>query len=117
MTSGSGETRGLLAGFTLLEALVAMALMGLILAALATITAQWLPNWNHGIARVQRNEQVALGLERLAADLAAAEFISASRADPQAVLRWCKSFGDLCAHRPWSKYGTWTRNCSHCRNQ
>ena len=53
--------------------------MGLILAALATITAQWLPNWNHGIVRVQRNEQVALGLERLAADLAAAEFIPASR--------------------------------------
>ena len=67
-----------MAGFTLIEALVATALMGLILAALATITAQWLPNWNHGIVRVQRNEQVALGLERLAADLAAAEFIPAS---------------------------------------
>ena len=36
------------AGFTLLEALVATALMGLILAALATITAQWLPNWDRG---------------------------------------------------------------------
>ena len=56
-----------------------MALMGLILAALATITAQWLPNWNHGIARVQGSDDVALGLERLAADLAAAGFIPASR--------------------------------------
>lgn len=68
-----------IAGFTLLEALVATALMGMILAALATITAQWLPNWNRGIVRVQRNELVALGLDRLAGDLAAAEFIPASR--------------------------------------
>jgi general secretion pathway protein J len=67
-----------MAGFTLIEALVATALMGFILAALATITAQWLPNWNHGVVRVQRNEQVALGLERLAADLAVADFISAN---------------------------------------
>jgi general secretion pathway protein J len=66
-------------GFTLLEALVATAMMGLILAALATVTAQWMPNWNHGIARIQRSDDLALGLERLATDLAAAEFIPASR--------------------------------------
>jgi general secretion pathway protein J len=65
-----------MAGFTLIEALVATALMGLILAALATITARWLPNWNHGIVRLQRNDQVALGLERIATDLGAAAFIS-----------------------------------------
>jgi len=53
--------------------------MAFILAALATITAQWLPNWNHGIARIQRNDHMALGLERLARDLAAAEFIPASQ--------------------------------------
>src|SRR5262249_30652328 len=71
------------AGFTLVEALVATMLMGLILAALATITAQWLPNWNHGLVRVQRNEQVALGLERIVSDLAASEFISASHETPR----------------------------------
>jgi general secretion pathway protein J len=65
-------------GFTLLEALVATALMGLIVAALATITAQWLPNWNRGLAGVQRSEQIALGLDRLATDLAAAQFIPIS---------------------------------------
>ena len=54
-------------------------MMGLILTALATVTAQWMPNWNHGIARVQRGEDVALGLARLTTDLAAAEFIPASR--------------------------------------
>ena len=79
MTARRQHPRNTIRGFTLLEALVAMAMMGLILAALATITAQWLPNWNHGIARVQGSDDVALGLERLATDLAAAEFIPASR--------------------------------------
>jgi len=68
-----------MAGFTLLEALIAMALLGMILAALATITAQWLPNWNRGMSQIQRNEHIALGLERLTADLAAAEFIPTGR--------------------------------------
>ena len=67
------------AGFTLVEALVATALMGTILAALATISVQWLPNWNRGMARIQRNEHVALGIERLSADLAAAEYIPPHR--------------------------------------
>ncbi len=62
-------------GFTLLEAVIALALMGIILGALATISSQWLPNWNHGIGRLQREEQLALALERVSMDLAAAEFI------------------------------------------
>jgi general secretion pathway protein J len=69
--------RSRIAGFTLVETLLATALMGIVLAALATITAQWLPNWNRGFARVQASEQLALGLERIVADLAAAEFVSA----------------------------------------
>jgi general secretion pathway protein J len=67
------------AGFTLFEALVGTALMGLILGALATVAAQWLPNWNRGLARVQRNEQVAIALDRLAADLSAAEHVFPNR--------------------------------------
>jgi general secretion pathway protein J len=67
------------AGFTLLEALAATALMAMILAALATITAQWLPNWNRGVARLQGSERIGLALERIAADLSAAEFIAAGR--------------------------------------
>jgi general secretion pathway protein J len=66
------------AGFTMIEAVVTLALMGFILAALATITAQWLPNWNRGVGRVQAEEKLALGLERATADLAAAEFIPVS---------------------------------------
>jgi general secretion pathway protein J len=64
-------------GFSLVEALLATALMGAILAAIATVTAQWLPNWNRGFERVQRSEALTAGLERIVADLAAAEFISA----------------------------------------
>jgi general secretion pathway protein J len=68
-----------IAGFTLIEALIATALMAMILAALATITAQWMPNWNRGIARVQRDEDLARGLDRLVADVAAAEFVPITR--------------------------------------
>jgi general secretion pathway protein J len=68
-----------IAGFTLVEALVATALMGIVLSALATVTAQWLPNWNRGFARVQRSELLDVALERMVADLAAAEFITSNR--------------------------------------
>jgi general secretion pathway protein J len=70
------------AGFTLLEMLVSMALLGMILGALATLTAQWLPNWNRGMSRIESNEQIALGLDRLTADLAAAEYVSVRRDTP-----------------------------------
>ena len=53
-------------GFTLFEALVALALMGLIMGALASVTGQWLPSWNRGIIRAQRNEQVMQLAEHLA---------------------------------------------------
>jgi len=42
------------------------------------VTAQWLPNWNRGFAHVQRAELLARGLERLVADLSAAELVSAN---------------------------------------
>jgi general secretion pathway protein J len=66
-------------GFTLIEVLIATALLSAILAALATVTAQWLPNWNRGFQRVQRSETLALGLERLVDDLAAAQYVPAGR--------------------------------------
>ena len=64
------------AGFTLVEAMVATLLMAFILAALATVTAQWLGNWDRGFIRAQRVELLAAGLERVVADLAAAEIVS-----------------------------------------
>jgi general secretion pathway protein J len=64
------------AGFTLIETLTAAALFLIVIAALATITGQWLPSWNRGFARVQRAEQLAFGVDRIVADIAAAQFIS-----------------------------------------
>jgi general secretion pathway protein J len=69
-------------GFTLVEALLALLLMSIIMAALASVTAQWLPSWDRGIERLQRIEAVADGLDRLATDIAAAEIISAARNAP-----------------------------------
>jgi general secretion pathway protein J len=68
-------------GFTLIEALVALALMGLVLSALASLTAQWLPNWNRGFDRIQRSEMISTVLQQISADLAAAEFVPASRGE------------------------------------
>jgi general secretion pathway protein J len=79
MKSHSKSNCSNISGFTLLEALVAIALTGLILSAVAAITAQWLPNWDRGFARVQGSETLALGLDRLTADVAAAEFVPANR--------------------------------------
>ena len=72
----SGES-----GFTLLEALVAVALMGVLLATLSTVTAQWMPGWKAGFDRVQGADLLGLGLDRIAADLAAAEFVSLAGAN------------------------------------
>jgi general secretion pathway protein J len=66
------------AGFTLIEMLIAVMMMVFILIALATVTAQWLPNWNHGMARVERDERFAFSLNRIVEDLAVAEFVPAN---------------------------------------
>lgn len=76
--SGFRRRRGS-AGFTLLEAMAAVALMGIILTALGAVTAQWLPSWNRGFVRVQRGELFSVALDRLAADLSSAEFVTANR--------------------------------------
>jgi general secretion pathway protein J len=71
--------RSKVAGFTLLEALIATTLMVMVLAAIGAITAQWLPSWNRGFMRVQRSELFAVALNRLAADLSASEFVTPNR--------------------------------------
>lgn len=69
------------AGFTLIEALVAVLMMSIILAALATVTGQWLKNWDVGLLRLQHANLLALGLDRLTDDIAAAEYVSAGSGD------------------------------------
>ena len=76
------------AGFTLIEVLIATLLMTVILGSLATVTAQWLPNWNRGMAHVQRAERLAIGIERIAADLSVAE--TGACAVPLTMLECCR---------------------------
>jgi general secretion pathway protein J len=63
-------------GFTLLEALIALALTGVLLGMLATVTGHWMANWRTGFYRVQNADLLGLGVDRIAADLAAAEYTS-----------------------------------------
>jgi general secretion pathway protein J len=63
------------AGFSLIEVLVAMVLLATIVSGLATVTAQWLPNWSRGFASVERSDVLTRGIERAVADLAAAEYV------------------------------------------
>jgi general secretion pathway protein J len=66
-------------GFTLIEALAAITLMGIVLGTIATITGQWLPKWDRGFARAQRAEAIGVALERLVADISSAQFIPPNR--------------------------------------
>ncbi|WP_249780265.1 prepilin-type N-terminal cleavage/methylation domain-containing protein [Bradyrhizobium sp. dw_411] len=79
MTAAMHQERAGERGFTLIETIVALALMGLVLSALASITAQWLPNWNRGLSRIQRSEVIGIALQRIGADLAAAEYVPPDR--------------------------------------
>ncbi len=81
MKGSPARQRARESGFTLIETLVALALMGLVLSALANLTAQWLPNWNRGLERIQRSELIGIALQRIGADLAAAEYVPANRGE------------------------------------
>jgi general secretion pathway protein J len=69
------------AGFTLIEALLATLLMAIIMGALAQVTSQWLRTWDRGFIRIQSVDLLAVGLDRLVADVAAAQFIAGSAAN------------------------------------
>lgn len=81
--SAPARPRSRNAGFTLFEMLVAVAVMGLIMSLFATVTARWLPDWGRGLVRVQRNEQIMIAFDRVAADIAAAEYVAAAYPDPK----------------------------------
>jgi len=74
--TSTGKRPGAQAGFTLIEVLIATVLMGVILVSLATVTAQWLPNWNRGMMRVQTAERLAFAVNRILEDLAVAEIVT-----------------------------------------
>lgn len=74
-------------GFTLLEALIAVGLMALLLATLATVTAQWMRGWKAGFDRTQGADLLGLGLDRIVADIGAAEFISPGQAETSPIFQ------------------------------
>jgi general secretion pathway protein J len=73
------------AGFSLVEVLAAVALVGVILSSLALITGQWLPASRRAYDRLQRSESLMIAFDRVAADISAAEFVKADRSS-KAVL-------------------------------
>ena len=69
-------SRSRIDGFSLLEAIAAVALTATILLALSSITGIWLPNWRRGFADLQQADLVGEGLERLLEDLSVAEYVT-----------------------------------------
>ncbi|HTV32126.1 MAG TPA: hypothetical protein VME69_03365 [Methylocella sp.] len=71
-------------GFTLVEALASAVLMAILLGLLATLTGHWMANWKTGFNRVQNADLLGLGIDRIAADLGAAQYVSLG--DPDALV-------------------------------
>jgi general secretion pathway protein J len=69
-------SRSRIEGFSLIEAVAAVALTSTIVLALGSITGLWLPNWRRGFEGLQRSDLVELGLERIAEDLSVAEYVT-----------------------------------------
>jgi len=72
-------------GFSLLEALAAVAVTAAALAGLTAIAGQWLPNWRHGFIALQATDLVGLALDRIVEDVSSAEYARMD-ADPGAPL-------------------------------
>jgi general secretion pathway protein J len=66
----------------MIEATAALALTAVIVLTLSTIAGQWMPNWRRSFIATQCADMLELGLERIVADLAAAEFVTAGAGSP-----------------------------------
>lgn len=76
------KPRALAAGFSLIEAIAAVALTATIIVLLSGVTGQWLPNWRRGFVDLQRADLLAVGLERVVQDISAAEYVTPSSDTP-----------------------------------
>lgn len=75
------RARAACAGFSIVEGLVALVLTGLILSGLSILVSQWMPRWNHGFHKAQRTDLYAVALDRIAADLTEARYVTGSARD------------------------------------
>lgn len=66
----------------MIEATAALALTAVVVLTLSMIAGQWMPNWRRNFAATQRADLLELGLERIVADLAAAEFVTSGGDSP-----------------------------------
>ena len=80
MTRANSDS--LVAGFSLIEAMAALALTAIIILALSSVAGQWLPNWRRGFVNLQRADLLGVGLERVVDDLSAAEYVTPSASAP-----------------------------------
>ena len=62
-------------GFSLIEALAAVALTAAIMAGLAMIAGQWMPTWRHGFGALQSADRIGLALDRIAEDVGGAQYV------------------------------------------
>ena len=64
------------AGFTLLEAVLALLLAGMVVTALALLSGQWLGGWTRAGQAMRQAQALAAGLNRLAADIDASAAVA-----------------------------------------
>ena len=77
---------GARAGFGLIEAILALAIAGLVLAAVTEIAGRTLRSWNGGFTAMAAVERTDIALGRIAADLAASLPVRLATADDPATL-------------------------------
>ena len=70
MTGPSGDE----AGFSLIEALVGLAVAAMVLLGLGALAGQWLPHWRHGFVALESADLIGLALDRMGDDVGAAEY-------------------------------------------
>ena len=86
MRNGDARRSDRRAGFGLIEAIVALAIAGLVLAAVTEIAGRTLRSWNAGFATVAAIERSDLAIDRLGADLAGLLPVHLETADDPAIL-------------------------------
>ena len=106
-----------IAGFSLIEAMAAVALTATIIMLLSSVTGQWLPNWRRGFVDLQRADLLAIGLERMVQDISAAEYVTPSARRGGAVVRRRRNVCDFRAVGDRPGLLSSSRSCAYRRGQ
>jgi general secretion pathway protein J len=65
--------------------MLALALTGVMVSAIAVFAGQWMTSWRAGFAQLQATDLLSLGLERLSADVSAAQYAASSSGQEPAL--------------------------------